>query len=157
MSAAGPDPAGSLWEMIESFYGKKNVLTRHKGIIAAFGGDEATTTLFEQLCFWQKKCADPDGWIYKTLAEWKKESLLSRYQVTRAAGKLIEMGLLERERRLCRNGTTPYHYRLKAEECRKFLGFDTSATGDHVRVSDTCMCESLTHALLIRCSSDMQF
>src|SRR4051812_27658769 len=109
-------PHGPSWRAIQSLLGPRDVLTLHKGLLLAFEGDRATAALFEALAFWEGLGADPDGWIYKTYAQWWEELVLSRYQIARAASKLIGMGLLERTRRHCPKGTNTYHYRLRPEE-----------------------------------------
>jgi len=44
--------------------------------------------------FWSDKGADPDGWIYKTAEEWKRETGLSYKQQVLVRKKLIEAGVL---------------------------------------------------------------
>ncbi len=66
----------------------------HPYLAKRVGG--ATAGLFLcQLLYWSDKGADPDGWIYKTQAEWTNETALTRPEQETARKRLKEHGVLE--------------------------------------------------------------
>jgi hypothetical protein len=63
------------------------------------GGSVTAGVLLAQLLYWADKGADPDGWLYKTQAEWTDETGLSRSEQEIARRKLRDAGVLEEWRR----------------------------------------------------------
>lgn len=60
----------------------------------------ATSGIFlSQLFYWTGRGAHPEGWIYKTYAEWEQETCLTRSEIDRARRDLREIGLLEEDLR----------------------------------------------------------
>jgi hypothetical protein len=81
------------------------VVAYHPSFAAIAGG--VTAGLFlAQLFYWHDKGSDPDGWIYKTQAEWEEETGLSRWEQETARRRLRERGLWRRSWRACRRGST---------------------------------------------------
>jgi hypothetical protein len=62
---------------------------------AAIGGGVTAGLLLAQLFYWHDRGSDPDGWIYKTQAEWEEETGLSRWEQETARRRLRERGLVE--------------------------------------------------------------
>lgn len=70
----------------------------HRALADVAGG--ATGGLFlSQLLYWSDRGGDPDGWIYKTQAEWREETALTRSEQERARKALRDLGVLEEARR----------------------------------------------------------
>lgn len=61
-------------------------------------GSVAATVLLCQFLYWDGKQEDEEGWIYKTQAEIKAETGLSRYEQEGAREKLRKYGILEEKR-----------------------------------------------------------
>lgn len=83
-------------------------------------GDSDTALLLAQLDYWSLRCTNPDGWVYKSHADWKQELGLSRRLVDRARRKLVALGLIEQTCRLVR-GRRIMHFRINREALREAL------------------------------------
>lgn len=73
--------------------------------------------MLSQAVYWTKRTADPDGWFWKTTAEWTTETGLSRREQITARQKLEDIGVLNTEARYAKNGpdyTTHYQVNLKS-------------------------------------------
>lgn len=66
---------------------------------ADLAGSAAGGLFLSQLFFWSDKGSDPDGWIYKSIEEWREETCLTRYEQEAARKILTASGILETERR----------------------------------------------------------
>ncbi len=83
----------------------------------------AAGMFIRQLVFWEGKQVDPDGWIYKSRAEFEDEVGLSRRQQENARKVLKAAGALEEEDRLA----APHfnykvmHYRVNLERLIEIL------------------------------------
>lgn len=83
----------------------------------------AAGMFIRQLVFWEGKQVDPDGWIYKSRAEFEDEVGLSRRQQENARKVLKAAGALEEEDRLA----APHfnykvmHYRVNLEKLLEIL------------------------------------
>jgi hypothetical protein len=87
------------------------VVAYHPSFAAIAGG--VTAGLFlAQLFYWHDKGSDPDGWIYKTQAEWEEETGLSRWEQETARRRLRERGLVEEK---LAGLPARLHYRLDVE------------------------------------------
>jgi len=100
-------------------------------ILARAGGSAGAGLFMSQLLYWVGKQADGDGWIYKTLEEWKAETCLTRSEVDRARRAWRDLGVLEEKyeglpRRLW--------YRVNLERLREVLEADGQV--ENVRESD---------------------
>jgi hypothetical protein len=94
----------------------------------AVGG--ATIGLFlSQLLFLSDKGADSNGWVYKSEAEMKQESGLTKREQQTARRKLLALGVIQVERRGWKN---TYHFRIAWERLERvieqFLRGQTVAT-----------------------------
>lgn len=86
--------------------------------IAEFG--PAAGVFLSQLFHWEGKGRDPDGWIYKTEAEWRDETGLVRNQQRQARKKLVEAGVVEQR---IREGVPPKnYYRIDLARLAEVLG-----------------------------------
>jgi hypothetical protein len=63
--------------------------------IAEVAGGATSAIFLCQFIYWEGKQKDPDGWIYKTQANIKEETGLTRYEQETVRKKLKAKGLLE--------------------------------------------------------------
>jgi len=92
-----------------------------------------TAALFlSQLFYWTGRGADPDGWIWKTQAEWEEETCLSRCEQETARKTLRELGLIEE-----RLASIParLYYRLDLDKLAALLS-NASASVPEPRMQD---------------------
>lgn len=100
---------------LRALLGQDSVIVQHRSVIRAFGHRD-TAAFFEQLLYWSGRTQNPEGWVYKTYAQWEEELLISERPLRRIIERLKEMGLIETK--LCKiNGAPTLHFRLtdKAE------------------------------------------
>ncbi len=74
-------------------------------------GDHKAALLLSQLLYWTDRTRNPEGWIYKTHADWKRELGLGRYEVDHARKQHAAIGVLQEKIRMA-NGSRTLHYRL---------------------------------------------
>jgi hypothetical protein len=66
---------------------------------ADIAGSAAGGLFLSQLFYWCDRGDDPDGWIYKSIEEWREETCLTRYEQEAARRALTACGVLESEKR----------------------------------------------------------
>jgi hypothetical protein len=103
-----------VFTLVARMGGSENVIAVNRTLCQFMGGLEGGVFL-AQMLHWCDKGSNPQGWIYKTYAEWEEETFLSKYQVNQAAKKCIERGFLETTVRKARGNPT-VHYRLLQDE-----------------------------------------
>lgn len=79
--------------------------------------DTNAALILSQLVYWTGRQADPDGWIYKSYAEWEDEIFLSQKVVGTAVKKLKGLDVIETQVRMIRLdngmlGNRCVHYRV---------------------------------------------
>jgi len=74
-------------------------------------GNLSTGMLLSQIVYWSSCTKDPDGWFYKTNAEWLSELRIGQYQLRNGIKRLKEMGLLVTKVKKA-NGAPTTHYLL---------------------------------------------
>lgn len=62
-------------------------------------GSVNAAIFLSQLGYWTPKAADPDGWVYKTQAEWESETGLTRWEQETARRQLRERDILSETKR----------------------------------------------------------
>lgn len=62
-------------------------------------GSVTATILFGQLLYWADKGSDPEGWVYKSQSEIKKETALTREEQESARKKLRDAGVLKEKKK----------------------------------------------------------
>jgi hypothetical protein len=87
--ARNADPRATVRHLVG-----RRVVAYHPSF-AAIGGGVIAGLFLAQLFYWHDRGSDPDGWIYKTQAEWEEETGLSRWEQETARRRLQERGLLE--------------------------------------------------------------
>jgi len=102
-----------VFSFISSVIGQKNIIPVPVEFVH-FIGDYNTAALLNQIIYWTDRTKDPEGWFYKSYANWHEELALSKYQVNRAAGVLKSMKLIETQVKKV-NGDPTLHYRLDTD------------------------------------------
>lgn len=64
-------------------------------IFVTIGGGACAGLFLSQAFYWTDRTKDPDGWFYKTQAEWEEETGLTRYEQETVRKQLVKRGLLE--------------------------------------------------------------
>jgi len=67
-------------------------------VFAKISGGVTSGVFLSQLFYWADRGKDPNGWIYKTQAEWEEETGLTRWEQETARKRLKERGILEEKR-----------------------------------------------------------
>lgn len=83
-------------------------------------GDSDTALFLAQLDYWSLRCSNPEGWVYKSHADWNQELGLSRRLVDRARRKLVALGVIEQTYRIVR-GRRIMHFRINREALHEAL------------------------------------
>lgn len=72
--------------------------------------------LLSQIVYWSQRTSDPDGWFYKTQADWRDETGLTRRELDTARKALRELGLIAEE---LRGLPAVVHFQLQEKALRK--------------------------------------
>jgi hypothetical protein len=97
--------------LIKSLSGQANILTIPRVYIDLLDGDITTALLLNQIVYWSDKSSRTDGWFYKTYKEWKAETGLTQFQVSRSAKILSKLGIVNVKRKRA-NAAPTLHYKL---------------------------------------------
>lgn len=97
-------------EYIRRVGGQANTLTTQRVYIELTGSIEAALFL-GQCIYWSSRTTRPDGYFYKTAAEWYDELGLTRRKLEGARDCLIELGILKTELHRQNNAPTT-HYKI---------------------------------------------
>jgi hypothetical protein len=111
-AARNADPRATVRHLIG-----RRVVAYHPSF-AAIGGSVTAGLFLAQLFYWHDRGSDPDGWIYKTQAEWEEETGLSRWEQETARRRLRERGLVEEK---LAGLPARLHYRLDVERLIELL------------------------------------
>jgi len=77
----------------------------HREFVVLTGSITAALFL-SQAVYWTKRTKEPDGWFYKSRAEWQEETGMSRREQETARKKLKALGIIREDRRGGMNPTT---------------------------------------------------
>lgn len=102
-----------VFQLISQMVGNENIIATPK-IFVNFTGDWNSAILLGQLLYWSDKGKNPNGWIYKTYADWEKEIGIKEGALRRAANRLKKLGVLKTDIKRA-NGSPTVHYRLNYE------------------------------------------
>jgi len=88
--------------------------------------DSNSALILSQLVYWTGRQTDPDGWIYKSYADWEAEIFLSKKSVMTAVKRLKKFDLIETQVRKIRlengmMGDTCVHYLIKQENLANLI------------------------------------
>jgi hypothetical protein len=108
-------------QLIEQTTGNRNVVIIPRVFIDLMDGDRNAATVLNQVLYWTDRTSHPNGWFYKSYAEWYDELGLSEFQVHRVIWgdprvqnpkrTLRDVGV-EVQLRRSPNGSPTLHYRL---------------------------------------------
>jgi hypothetical protein len=105
-----------IFAVMKSLTGQENILTIPRSLIE-YTGSKDSALFLSQLIYWSDKGHDPEGWIYKTIPQWKDELDLSRYAVDKARKLLIKKDVLEcKVKKIPGSTNTSFYYRLDIEK-----------------------------------------
>jgi len=93
-------------------------------LFAKLCGGVTAGVLLSQLFYWIDKQKDPDGWIYKTQAEFTEETGLTRYEQEHARKQLRGLGVLREKKK---GIPAKLHYEIDLEALTSLL--DSSIQG----------------------------
>ncbi len=103
-------PRDEILELARQHLGHDNLLTVPRSFIDVTG-DHFSALVLSQLLYWTDRTSDPEGWVYKSHAQWKDELCMGRSVVDRARQRLVTLGLLQETHRKAR-GMRVMHFRL---------------------------------------------
>lgn len=100
--------------------------------------DSNSALILSQLVYWTGRQADPDGWIYKSYAEWEAEIFLSKKSIMTAIKRLKKFDLIETQVRKIRldngmMGDTCVHYLIKQENLANLITNQLKSLGSAER------------------------
>jgi hypothetical protein len=89
-------------------------------IFVDWTGSVNAALILSQLIYWSKRTTNPEGWVYKTAAQWEQETRLTKREQMRARGRLRECGLVEEKVKKA-NGSPTVHFRIVEERLRALV------------------------------------
>lgn len=98
--------------VIRQLVGKDNIIGIPR-IFVEMTDDWSAAALLNQIVYWSGITTDPDGWFYKSAAEWKTEIGLSKHQIERCEKIVAGLGVEIMLRKVGNAPTT--HYRVNDE------------------------------------------
>ena len=108
--------------LIGETYGDKTFCLCPTGFVRLFRGDHKAAILLSQILYWAERTKDPDGWFYKSYADWRAETGLSEAQVRRILNgdsrvqspqiTLRDVGIETKLQKVKRTGAPTLHYRV---------------------------------------------
>ncbi len=102
----------NIVKLIKAISGQANVLTIPRVYLSLLNNKHRAALLLSQCVYWSDKSKSPDGWFYKTDAEWKEELGLTRGGLDTA----LKEGEKYLETKVARVGPTPKsHYRVNLD------------------------------------------
>jgi len=114
-------------------------------------GDANSALMLSQLMYWSERTTNPDGWVFKSLPDWKRELNLNRRTLEHARLRLKQLGLIETSlKQAYRSPTT--HYRV----CREALEHRiASMTAPHLAQSANFVCTNQTDGIAQNVQMDL--
>ena len=124
--ALQPQPTTSFRKhvlaLIGETYGDKTLCLCPTGFVRLFRGDHKAAILLSQILYWAERTKDPDGWFYKSYADWRAETGLTEAQVRRIVNgdprvpspqvTLRTVGVETKLQKVKRTGAPTLHYRV---------------------------------------------
>jgi len=83
----------SIMTIIRNLVGHENIVAIPKIFAQMLGGDWTAAAMLNQIVFWSGHTDDPNGWMYKTNAEWQAELYITQSQVERCLRLLKGVGV----------------------------------------------------------------
>ena len=104
---------------LKAISGQANILTIPRIYIDIFKSHR-TALLISQCVYWSDKTKDPEGWFYKTFAEWQAELGMNQHAIETSRDALIDFGVLDFTL-MRQNGTHKNHWRVNFERLYALL------------------------------------
>src|SRR5664279_1440922 len=87
MALPQPKPPAAFREhvlaLLGESYGDKTLVLCPTVFVTLLRGDHKAAILLSQILYWGDRTKDPDGWFYKSYADWRAATGLSAAQVRR--------------------------------------------------------------------------
>ena len=129
MALPQPKPTASFRKhvlaLIGENYGDRTLCLCPTGFVRLLNGDHKAAILLSQILFWSERTKDPNGWFYKSYADWQAEIGLSEAQVRRivkgdprvksAQITLRDLGVETVLKKVKHTGAPTIHYRINQE------------------------------------------
>jgi hypothetical protein len=131
-----------VFDSIKEQIGNNNMLTIPSKIMC-FAGDFPSAAFLSQLIYWCDKGNSPDGYIFKTHKEWKQETLLSDYYITKSAEKFQKMGILDMKKKKA-NGSPTIYYKLDHKFFLDMFNEFLKNESENIKNENIKTCDSLT-------------
>jgi hypothetical protein len=130
----------NFFDVIKNQTGKNNMLTIPTEILN-YTGDLPSAAFLSQLIYWCDKGKSPDGYIFKSAKEWKRETGLSEHLIKKASRKFQKMGILHTKKKKA-NASPTIHYKLDRKafinSFLEFLRNETENIGNgNLKTSDS--------------------
>lgn len=124
------DNNAALKQIFARFMGQHNTLVVYRPFVDFMGGDHAGALFLSQLVYWSDRTSDPEGWFYKSYAEWEFELGVSRYQSMRIIKECEGMGFLQTKVKKA-NGVPTVHFLFDFDKFAEvFIGHLTGVAGE---------------------------
>ncbi|MBU1545295.1 MAG: hypothetical protein KKE83_11830 [Proteobacteria bacterium] len=117
--------------LVASLVGHDNVISISRSILELLGGDYPASILLCQSVYWQSiveqgKGGTSDGYFWKSMKDWNKETALGEYQVREGTKRLKKAGILETTIRKAwsdqaRDRVPTVHYRVDMDKLLELL------------------------------------
>jgi hypothetical protein len=98
-------------EILRQVSGQANILTVPRLFVILLENDHLAALFLSQCIYWSDRTKRKDGFFYKSVEEWKDETLLTRHQVERITQKLCRLGYIVTELHRA-NGAPTTHYKV---------------------------------------------
>ena len=118
--------------LIGENYGDKTLCLCPTGFVRLFRGDHKAAILLSQILYWAERTSDPDGWFYKSYADWHAETGLTEAQVRRILNgdsrvqsqqiTLRDIGIETKIKKVKHTGAPTLHYRVNQAKLVEALG-----------------------------------
>ncbi len=114
-----------VFALLGESYGDKTLVLCPTLFVKLLDSDHKAAILLAQMLYWGDRTKDPDGWFYKSYADWQAETGLSETQVRRIVNgdprvkspqvTLRDLGVETLLRKVKRTGAPTLHYRINHE------------------------------------------
>ena len=128
MALPQPKPTASFRKhvlaLIGENYGDRTLCLCPTGFVRLLNGNHKAAILLSQILFWSERTKDPNGWFYKSYADWQAEIGLSEQvrrivkgnpRVKSAQITLRDLGVETVLKKVKHTGAPTIHYRINQE------------------------------------------
>ena len=133
--------------LIGEAYGDKTLVLCPTVFVKLLHGNHKAAILLSQILYWSDRTKDPDGWFFKSYADWTAETGLSEAQVRRIVHgdrrtqqvqlTLHDLGVETKLKKVRSSGAPTVHYRVNQKQFLNALqAFMGQGDTDHLQVSN---------------------